>query len=37
MEGVELGLGLLALVVELSEPGGDPGPHGRGGGVGRVG
>jgi hypothetical protein len=36
LEGVELGLGLLALV-ELGEPVGDPGPHGRGGGVGRVG
>jgi hypothetical protein len=36
-EGVELGLGLLALVVELGEPAGDPGPHGGGGGVGGVG
>lgn len=37
LEGVELGLGLFAVVVELAEPVGDPGPHGGRGGVGRVG
>ncbi len=37
LEGIELGLGLLAFVVELGEPVGDPGPHGGRGGVGRIG
>jgi hypothetical protein len=37
LQGVELGLDLLALAVELGEPVGDPGPHRGRGGVGGVG
>ena len=36
LQGVELGLGLLALVVELGEPFGNAGPHGGRRGVGRI-
>jgi len=36
-QGGELGFDLLAFVVEVGEPGADPGAHRGGGGVGRVG
>jgi len=36
-QGLELGFDLLAFVVQVGEAGADPGAHGGGGGVGRVG